>query len=109
MTVRGKKIVRRTTAKVSSSKRGHTYEYIGWSSTKVLGREGSASCTVTLKDVTTDEMITRKGKAYAYGGETTIFLNTLEGCKDIQVQLHTRGEKGIIRILSSRCILVPID
>lgn len=55
--------------------------------------------TVTLKDVTTDGVITRKGKIYMLS-EPVIFLDSQEGCQEIQVCLHKKGEQGKVEKLT---------
>lgn len=89
--------------------KNHIYEYVGWSNpTEVLKPEDISEVTVVLKDVTADEVITRKGKIYMLR-EPVIFINSLEGYKDIQVCLHTKGEQGKIKDdPDSNCKLWPI-
>ena len=91
-----------------SATKGHIYEYFGWSAKKLMGRDDSGPCVVTLKDLNIDEMITRNGKIYACGGEHTIFLNSIEGCKEVQLMLHSKGEQGRVIQLSTRCVLQAI-
>jgi hypothetical protein len=58
--------------------KNHVYEYVGWSNpTKVLKPEDISEVTVVLKDVTTIQIITRKGKLYMLN-EPVIFINSLE-------------------------------
>ena len=77
-----------------NSTKGHVYEYYGWSSDKlIMPDDASKKITLTLKDVTTGEMITRKSKIYMLS-DPVIFLDSLEGCKEVQVCLHTKGEQG---------------
>jgi len=87
----------------------HVYEYVGWlNPTKVLQSDDISDMTVVLKDVTADKVITRKGKIYMLS-EPVIFINSLEGCKNVQICLHTRGEQGKIRDEpDSNCRLWPI-
>ena len=87
--------------RINFNLKGHKYEYQGWSSDKVVKRDDAGKkVKVTLKDVTTGEMITRNGKIYMLG-DPVIFIDTLEGCKEVQVCLHAKGEIGTIQRLTS--------
>lgn len=89
--------------------KNHTYEYVGWINTeKVLKPDDISAVTVVLKDVTEGETITRKGKIYMLN-EPVIFINSLEGCKDVHVCLHAKGEQGkVSNTPDSGCKLQPI-
>jgi hypothetical protein len=91
------------------SNKNHVYEYVGWMNpTKVLKPDDMSDVTVILKDVTKGETITRKGKISMLS-EPVIFINSLEGCKDVHVCLHAKGEQGkICNIPDSGCRLQPI-
>jgi hypothetical protein len=91
------------------SSKNHIYEYVGWMNTeKVLKPDDISDVTVVLKDVTKGETITRNGKIYMLS-EPVIFINSLEGCKDVQVCLHAKGEQGKISDApDSNCRLQPI-
>lgn len=80
--------------------KGHIYEYIGWSSDiLIMPDDAGKKITLTLKDVTTNKVITRKGKIYMLS-EPVIFIDSLEGCKEIQVCIHKRGEQGKVEKLT---------
>jgi hypothetical protein len=80
--------------------KGHVYEYQGWSSDRVIKRDDAGKkVTVTLKDITAGEMITRNGKIYMLG-DPVIFIDSLEGCKEVQVCLHAKGEHGKVTKLT---------
>lgn len=87
----------------------HVYEYVGWvNPTKVLKPDDISDVTVVLKDITKGETITRKGKIYMLS-EPVIFINSLEGCRNVQVCLHKKGEQGQINdVPDSNCRLCPI-
>lgn len=91
------------------SNKNHVYEYVGWMNpTKVLKPDDISDVTVILKDVTKGETITRKGKIYMLS-EPVIFIKSLEGCNDVHVCLHAKGEQGKISNLpDSGCRLQPI-
>ena len=85
---------------MANSTKGHVYEYYGWSSDiLIMPDDAGKKITVTLKDVTTDEVITRKGKIFMLS-EPVIFLDSLEGCKEVQVCLHTKSEQGKVAKLT---------
>lgn len=89
--------------------KNHIYKYVGWmNQTKVLKQDDISAVTVVLEDVTKGEVITRKGKIYMLS-EPVIFINSLEGSKDVQVCLHTKDEQGRVKDdPDSSCKLWPI-
>ena len=92
-----------------STTKGHIFEYIGWHhGTKVLQEDDIATVDVVLKDVTKDETITRKGKVYMMR-PPTVFINSLEGCKDVHVCV-VRGEHAkVVCSPSDGCKLQAIE
>jgi hypothetical protein len=89
------------TAKPSSSKvgrpsvTGHIYEYVTWVADKgMLNNAGDYRITITLKDLTVNETITRRGIAKMFGNSGGIWIDSLEGCKDVYFGLNYPKEKG---------------
>jgi len=107
--VNGKEIASKSNQIRMVNNKNHIYEYVGWMNTeKVLKPDDISDVTVILKDITKEETITRKGKIYMLS-EPVIFINSLEGFKDVQVCLHAKGEQGkISNTPDSGCRLLSI-
>ena len=90
------KSITSTYRSASKTKGNKAYEYVGWTADKVLARDDEGTCTIVLREVGSEKMITRKG-TIAMLSEPVIFINNLQCYKDIQVCLHKKGEVGIIK------------
>jgi hypothetical protein len=84
------KPARRTTR--NGIKIGHIYEVIKIDTDKkTINQNGDAKCTVYLKDKTTDENITRRGIARMWGNAGAVFIDSIEGYKNVQLSVSQHG------------------
>lgn len=84
---RGNNKVRKTTIPSrKSSSDGHIYEVIRIDTDKLaINNNGDAKCTIYLRDKTDGTEIKRRGVARMWGNAGAVFIDSLEGHKNVQV------------------------